>query len=265
MSLVKSNETDIQRVNILGVMVSAASMKLTLATIDRWIEKREPHYVCVTGVHGVMESQKDPKLKVIHNNAGLVTPDGMPLVWLSRLRGFSHVERVYGPDLMLALCEHGLAHRYRHFLYGGGDGVADKLKDSLKKRSDGINIVGTYTPPFRNLTAEEDAHVVKIINQAQPDIVWVGLSTPKQELWMAEHQSKLDASVLIGVGAAFDFNAGLKLQSPRWMQKSGLEWLFRLITEPRRLWRRYLINNPIFVTLVITQLLGIKKFDSGQS
>ena len=171
----------------------------------------------------------------------------MPLVWLSRARGFGYVNRVYGPDLMLALCERSLSKGYRHFLYGGAPGVPEKLAENLKRRFPGLDVVGTYSPPFRPLTHEEDERVVRMINEAGPDIVWVGLSTPKQERWMAGHIGRLEAPVLIGVGAAFDFHSGVKRQAPRWMQRSGLEWLFRLLTEPRRLWRRYLIYNSLFV------------------
>ncbi|MBC7226450.1 MAG: WecB/TagA/CpsF family glycosyltransferase [Thermoflexales bacterium] len=247
------------RVNILGVGISAINMEMALTVIEGWIERREPHYVCVTGVHGVMESQRDEGLRRIHNQAGLVTPDGMPLVWLSRLKGYRHVDRVYGPDLMLALCEHSVSRGYRHFFYGGAEGVPEQLSEVLQKRFPGLQVVGTYSPPFRPLTPEEDEAVVQVINKANPDIIWVGLSTPKQERWMAEHRARLNAPVLIGVGAAFDFLTGRKPQAPRWMQRAGLEWLFRLLTEPRRLWRRYLINNPLFVALVVLEAMGVRK------
>jgi len=250
----------VPRANILGVGVSALNMAMALEIIEGWIERREPHYVCVTGVHGVMESQRDEELRRIHNRAGLVTPDGMPLVWLSRLQGFHHVERVYGPDLMLALCERSVAKGYRHFFYGGAEGVPEQLASVLQKRFPGLQVAGTFSPPFRPLTADEDDRIVQMINAAAPDIVWVGLSTPKQERWMAGHRERLTAPVLIGVGAAFDFLTGRKPQAPRWMQRAGLEWLFRLLTEPRRLWRRYLINNPLFVALVVLQALGVRRY-----
>jgi len=246
----------IPRANILGVGVSAVNLEMAVYAIDGWITKREPHYICVSGVHGLMESQRDRELRDIHNAAGLVTPDGMPLVWLSRLLGFRHVDRVYGPDLMLATCAHSVEQTHRHFFYGGAPGVAEQLIQQLKARFPTLQVVGSYSPPFRSLTAEEDQAVVEQINAAQPDIVWVGISTPKQERWMAAHIGKVTAPVLIGVGAAFDFHAGLKKQAPYWMQRSGLEWCFRLLTEPRRLWRRYLVNNPSFVWLVLLQLLG---------
>ena len=249
-----------QKANILGVAVSAINMDQALDTIASWISDRERHYVTITGVHGVIESQRDEELRRIHNAAGLVTPDGMPLVWLSRLQGFNHVERVYGPDLMQELCKLSSARNYRHFLYGGGEGVPEKLAHNLQQRFPGLQIVSSYSPPFRALTAEEDEEIVRMINEASPDIVWIGLSTPKQERWMAAHVGRLNAPVMIGVGAAFDFHAGLKKQAPRWMQRSGLEWLFRLATEPRRLWRRYMVNNPLFVLRVLQQMLGLKRY-----
>jgi N-acetylglucosaminyldiphosphoundecaprenol N-acetyl-beta-D-mannosaminyltransferase len=248
------------RVNILGVGVSAVNMPQALATIDRWIIEREQHYICVTGVHGIMESQRDPNLRRIHNAAGLVTPDGMPLVWLSRLHGFSHVQRVYGPDLMLAVCAHSVQTKYRHFLYGGAASVPDTLAANLQTRFHDLQVVGSYSPPFGSLTEQEDELIVQTINQSKPDVVWIGLSTPKQEQWMSAHLARLTAPVLIGVGAAFDFHAGFKRQAPVWMQRSGLEWLYRLLSEPRRLWRRYLINNPLFVALVLLQALDIRRY-----
>jgi N-acetylglucosaminyldiphosphoundecaprenol N-acetyl-beta-D-mannosaminyltransferase len=246
----------IPRVNILGVGVSAIDMAMAVRTIDEWIARRDPHYVCVTTVHGVMESQRDPVLRQIHNRAGMVTPDGMPLVWLSRLKGFGDVERVYGPDLMRAVCQRSTEKGYRHFLYGGAPGVAEILATRLHRQFHGLQVVGIDSPPFRPLTPEEDRAAVERINAAQPDIVWVGISTPKQERWMAAHVGRLTAPVLVGVGAAFDFHAGLKKQAPRWIQRSGLEWLFRLAMEPRRLWRRYLINNPWFLWLILHQLVS---------
>jgi N-acetylglucosaminyldiphosphoundecaprenol N-acetyl-beta-D-mannosaminyltransferase len=246
----------VERVNILGVGVSAVDPSMALAAVDEWISRGEPHYICVTGVHGIMESYRKEAVREIHNAAGLVVPDGTPLVWLSRLKGFHHVRRVYGPDLMLALCKRSIDREYRHFLYGGASGVCEQLAERLQTQFPGLKIVGSYSPPFRTLEREEDQEIVNEINEARPDIVWVGISTPKQEFWMAQHVGRLRAPVLIGVGAAFDFHAGLKRQAPRWMMRAGLEWMFRLIQEPRRLGPRYLSNNPLFVGLVIRQLLG---------
>jgi N-acetylglucosaminyldiphosphoundecaprenol N-acetyl-beta-D-mannosaminyltransferase len=244
----------VPRVDVLGVQVSAINLGQALDVLDHWITTGSANYVCVTGVHGVMESRRDERLRDIHNAAGLVTPDGMPLVWWTRARGWSHVGRVYGPDLLLACCERSITTGYRHFFYGGGECVADLLARRLSRRFPGLIVAGTYTPPFRPLTPEEDEQVVARINETAPDIVWVGLSTPKQEYWMAEHVNRLAAPVLIGVGAAFDFHSGLKRQAPRWMQQSGVEWLFRLASEPRRLWKRYLHNNPAFVWLALQEI-----------
>jgi N-acetylglucosaminyldiphosphoundecaprenol N-acetyl-beta-D-mannosaminyltransferase len=248
-----------RRFDVLGVGVTAISMSDALRTIEGWIEARCPNYVCVTGVHGVMESRSDPELRNIHNRAGMVTPDGMPLVWLGRLKRLNWVERVYGPDLLLEMARLSLRKQYRHFFYGGGGGVAELLAARLCQRFPGLQVAGTYTPPFRALTAAEDEKVVAQINASGADIVWVGLSTPKQERWMAQHVGRLRAPVLIGVGAAFDFHAGLKRQAPRWMQRSGLEWTFRFATEPRRLAGRYLKNNPRFVLLAVAQHLGLDR------
>jgi N-acetylglucosaminyldiphosphoundecaprenol N-acetyl-beta-D-mannosaminyltransferase len=242
------------RVNILGVEVSAITMRDATSALESWIRDRAPHYVCITGVHGVMESRRDPSLRAIHRDAGLATPDGMPLVWMSRLLGFPHVERVYGPDLMREMTAISAARGYRNFYYGGGPGTAERLRDALCGAHPGLHVVGTCCPPFRDLTPEEDDAIVAQINAARPDIVWVGLSTPKQERWMAAHVGRLEAPALIGVGAAFDFLSGLKRQAPHWMQRSGLEWAFRLATEPRRLAGRYLRNNPAFVLGALGQL-----------
>jgi len=253
------------RVNILGVGVCPVSRARTLAMIERWISTGARQYVCVSGIHGVMESQRDEQLRAIHNSAGMVVPDGMPLVWLSKLWSGQGVERVYGPDLLLACCERSLTAGYRHYFYGGGPGVPDLLRERLQVRFPGLVVAGWHSPPFRSLTPEEDAEVIRRINAARPDIVWVGLSTPKQERWMAQHRDRVEAPVLIGVGAAFDFHAGLKRQAPRWMQHSGLEWLFRLLAEPRRLWRRYLRNNPLFVWSVLLQGLGLRHYALDES
>jgi N-acetylglucosaminyldiphosphoundecaprenol N-acetyl-beta-D-mannosaminyltransferase len=245
-----------ERINILGVGVSAVNTSMALDTVDEWIARDDRHYVCVTGVHGIMESHRQEAVRNIHNGAGLVVPDGMPLVWLSRLKGFHNVNRVYGPDLMLALCERSIGRGYRHFLYGGAGGIARRLAVRLQLRFPGLKVVGVYSPPFRPLEPAEDEQIVEVINSARPHIVWVGISTPKQEAWMAEHVGRLHVPVLIGVGAAFDFHAGVKRQAPRWVMRTGLEWMFRMIQEPRRLGPRYLINNPAFIGLVIRQLLG---------
>ncbi len=246
--------------NILGVNVSTTNLEQAVSSIFVWIENKTETFICVTNVHVIMECKRDQKLKHILNHAGMVTPDGMPLVWLCRLHGYKNTQRVYGPDLLLAACERSLSTGWQHYFYGGAPGVAEKLIENLKQRFPALQIAGCDPPPFRPLTLEEDQAAVEKINSSRADIVWVGLGAPKQEFWMAEHLGKINAPVMVGVGAAFDFHAGLKKQAPRWMQRSGLEWLFRLATEPRRLWKRYLINNPLFVLLVLLQLTGLKKF-----
>lgn len=226
-------------------------MPMAVAQIAGWIERGERQYVCVTGVHGVMESQRDPALAGIHNASGLTTPDGMPMVWAGRAAGAAHMDRVYGPDLMLEVLAVAHQRGWSSFFYGGAPDVPAELARHLQRRFPDLAVAGWHSPPFRPLTAEEDAAEVAAINAAKPTLVWVGLSTPKQERWMAAHRDRLDAAVLLGVGAAFDLHAQRLPQAPRWMQRSGLEWLFRLCKEPRRLWRRYLGNNPRFVWAIL--------------
>jgi len=250
----------LKRINILGVGVSALTMPLALEQIGGWIERGERRYVCCTNTHLITEAQSKPALREALNQAGLVTPDGMPLVWLSRRLGQPEVGRVYGPDLLLAACEAGLGRGWRHYFYGGGPGVAELLAERLSGRFAGLQVAGCSAPPFRALAPEEDRAEVERINAARANLVWVGLGAPKQELWMAAHLGQVEAAVMLGVGAAFDFHAGLKKQAPLWMQRGGLEWLFRLLSEPRRLGPRYLVNNPLFVGLVLLQLSGLRKY-----
>jgi N-acetylglucosaminyldiphosphoundecaprenol N-acetyl-beta-D-mannosaminyltransferase len=243
---------------VLGVNVGVIRMSDALQEIESWIAAGSQSYVCITGAHGLIESQDDPVLRDIHNSAGLVTPDGMPLVWMSRALGHKRTERVYGPDLMREMSALSARRGYRQFYYGGGEGVAERLSHTLTREYPGLEVAGYFCPPFRHLTATEDEEAVNRINQARPDIVWVGLSTPKQEYWMASHLVRIKAPVMIGVGAAFDFLSGLKSQAPAWMQTRGLEWSYRLATEPKRLWRRYLTIVPRFIVLAGWQLLSAR-------
>lgn len=258
------DQARVEKVDILGVGVSAIDMPMALSILDGWITENSNgngrcRYVCIRDVHGVMASQHNADLRQIHKDAGLVTPDGMPLVWLSRLRGYSQVRRVCGPDLMLEVCAQSRAKGYRHFFYGGAEGVAERLAARLCDRYPGLTVAGSYCPPFRPLTEAEEGEVIDLINDAAPDIVWVGLSTPKQEYWMARQAQHLKAATLIGVGAAFDFHAGITKRAPRWMQRNGLEWFYRLLSEPRRLWRRYLILAPKFLWLLALEGLGLRR------
>ena len=238
------------RFNILGTGVSALSLAAARDLVLAARHGRPLGYVCCATAYNVDLARSLPSLRQQYNRSYLTTPDGMPLVWLARWHGHRHVTRVYGPDLMEAVCDAGRATAFRHFFYGGEPGVADQLRDRLSARFPGLKVVGTYTPPFRELTAAELAELRAAVAAAKPDAIWIGLGSPKQEHFMATHAAQLDAGVLVGVGAAFDFLSGRVPQAPRWMQRSGLEWLHRLATEPRRLWKRYLIHNPMFVLRV---------------
>jgi N-acetylglucosaminyldiphosphoundecaprenol N-acetyl-beta-D-mannosaminyltransferase len=236
-------------------------MEKALRGAQRCIDERRKGYICVTGVHGIMEAQRDANFRAILNRSFLCTPDGMPTVWVGRLQGHRRMRRVYGPDFMLEMCRLSVGRGYRHFLYGGNPGVAETLKQRLESVVPGVSIVGTYTPPFRPLTSAEEDELIKAVAAAHPDIIWVGLSTPKQEYFMARMSNRLDTHLMVGVGAAFDIHAGLLADAPQWMKTCGLQWLHRLLMEPRRLWRRYLTNNPKFLWNITLQLSGIREFD----
>ncbi len=247
--------------SLLGVRVDAVQIPDTVARIDEWISRREAcHVVAVTDMHSIMEAQHDKNFKNLLLRANLVVPDGFPLVWMGRRKGFALRSRVCGPELMTAFCKETARKGYRHFFYGGATGVAEDLGARFKARFPGLVVAGTYCPPFRLLTAEEDRNIVEAIERSRADIVWVGLGAPKQDHWMFEHRKLLSVPVLIGVGAAFDFHTGRVPRAPGWMRDHGFEWLFRLAMEPRRLWKRYLIYGAQFVILVALELLGLKKF-----
>jgi N-acetylglucosaminyldiphosphoundecaprenol N-acetyl-beta-D-mannosaminyltransferase len=246
------------RVNVFGVLVSATNPPAVLRAIDRAIETDGRGYVCVTGAHGVIESQRDAILKQIHNDAFLVVPDGMPLVWMLKWAGVRSAARVYGPDLMPEVLAQGIKASgqgtvYRHYFYGSTEETLSWLEARLNERFPGIQVVGRFSPPFRPLRDDEVDEIAGRINAAAPHIVWVGLSTPMQERWMHDFRPLLKANLLIGVGAAFDFHAEKLSRAPRFMQRAGLEWLFRLFMEPRRLWRRYFKIVPKFIYLVFRQ------------
>lgn len=254
------NARPCERVNVLGVGISVLNLQRALAMVSDAIANRRQGYITVTGVHGVTEAQDDPEFRRILNGSFLCTPDGMPMVWMGKLAGHTAMDRVYGPDLMELICESGVAESWKHFLYGGAPGVVEHLKARLEARFPGIKIVGTFTPPFRPLNAEEERALTEQVAEAKPDLFWVGLSTPKQERFMAAYLPKLDTTLMLGVGAAFDFHAGKVKQAPRWIQRSGLEWAYRVWQEPRRLWKRYARNNPLFVARVFLQKTGLRKY-----
>jgi N-acetylglucosaminyldiphosphoundecaprenol N-acetyl-beta-D-mannosaminyltransferase len=246
----------VQRCDILGVGVHALNIPLALACIERAILTRRKGYICATPVHSIMVAQDDSRYRDVLNGAFLCTPDGMPLVWLGRFRGHKAMERVYGPDLMRAVLAMSEEAGWTHYFYGSDTGTLDALERRLKCMYPKIRIVGKHSPPFRPLTESEWKGVQADVAAVAPDFVWVGIGAPKQDLFMAEHISRLDTTMMVGVGAAFDFLAGQIVEAPAWMQRIGLQWLHRMVKEPRRLWRRYLINNPRFVFSVIRQQLG---------
>ncbi len=262
------------RINVLGVGISALTLDSAVEAVLAAIQNGQQGYVTVTGVHGVSECQSDAELRRIHNESFLSTPDGMPLTWMGRLQGVGaeQMSRVYGPDLMLRILDRGQTAGLRHFFFGGREGVAELLREKLLAKFSEAQIVGTYTPPFRPLNTAEELQLLGELKRLQPNCFWVGLSTPKQERIMADLLARYGAEatdaaarlpsplVMFGVGAAFDFHAGLIPQAPPWMQRSGLEWLFRLQKEPRRLWKRYCKNNPLFLLRAALQLTGLRKY-----
>ena len=243
-------------VDVLGIPLGLTDYESTLDWIDATIENRDKVYVCVSNVHAVMAAAEDPQLRSALLGSDLNVPDGQPLVWAMNLLGHPLHDRVYGPELMARSCARAAQSGQRLYLYGGrNQGALVQLALNLRQRYPGIKIVGGYSPPHRPLTPEEREAVVDEINHAQADVVWVGIGVPKQEKWMADMRDALDAPVLVGVGAAFDFHAGLVPQAPAMLQESGLEWAYRLAQEPRRLWRRYLRYNPRFVHAFTRQLI----------
>ena len=248
------------RANVLGVAIHATNLEEAVLLSDRLLQTEGRGYVCLTGVHGVMEAGRDPELHRILNDATLCLPDGMPTVWVGHAQGHRSINRVYGPDYMLGMCRWSVARGYRHFLYGGRPGVVEQLQQRLRKMTPGLQIVGIYTPPFGPLSPLQQRELSDIVAECRPHIFWVGMSTPKQERFMAEYIDKLDVKLMAGVGAAFDIHAGLISDSPDWVKTCGLQWLDRLRKEPRRLWRRYLANNPAFVWNIALQVAGFRQF-----
>ena len=247
-------------VKVLGVPLALTDYERTIEWMDATIATRQRGYICVAAVHTVMACQEDRELRDAVLGSDLTVPDGQPLVWAMNALGHDLSSRVYGPDLMARYCERAALTGARMFLYGGrNQGALVQLALNLRTRYPGLNIVGGYAPPFRPLTGEEEDFVLDEINRSQADVVWVGIGVPKQEKWMAAMRDRLRAPVLVGVGAAFDFHAGLVPQAPRWMQSMGLEWAYRLLQEPGRLWRRYLRYNPRFVLGFLRQWLAHRR------
>lgn len=250
--------------DVLGVKVSAIDLTFAVEMAERWISTGNRGYMCLTGVHGVMEAQRDPELRRILNHALITAPDGMPMSWVGRLQGLGQIDRVFGPDFMAAMCRLSVDRGYRNFLYGGKPGVAEFLSATLQRKFRGLQIVGTYTPPFGDLDHDQEKAIFSRVQEAKPHIVWVGLSTPKQERFMARYLDRLDTPLLVGVGAAFDFHTRLVRDCSPWIKRAGLQWLHRLLQDPRRLWRRYLRNNPAFLWHIACQIAGLRQYPSGE-
>jgi N-acetylglucosaminyldiphosphoundecaprenol N-acetyl-beta-D-mannosaminyltransferase len=250
-----------EQVNVLGIGVHAVDMQRAARILETCIREGTKGYVCLTGVHGIIEAQGSASLKSIFAEALLVAPDGMPTVWMGHLQGFHQMRRVFGPELMLDIIGRPEFRDSRHFFCGGNPGVAERLRDEMLRRFPWIKIAGTYSPPFRPMTAVEESDLVTKVGSLQPDIIWVGLSTPKQERFMAHYLPMLDTKLMIGVGAAFLFHTGAIQDSPEWVKRAGLQWLHRLLQEPSRLWKRYLVSNSLFVVYVFLQIMGWKRYE----
>lgn len=238
------------RVEILGVPLDPLDLDRAVARVEGWIMSREQNYAIFRDVHGVVRCQDDEGYRHIHHQAGMVSTDGAPLLWIVRSRGNATARRVYGPDFFRKFCRDTAGKGYRHFFYGSSPETVEKLIMTLRELDPDLVVAGQLSPPFRALSAEEDKEEVSLINATNPDLIWVGLGSPKQERWMASHMGRVTAQAMLGVGAAFDFLAGTKPQAPLWMQRNGLEWAFRLASEPRRLAGRYFSTLPRFVLLL---------------
>ena len=246
--------------NVLGTGVHAVNLDTAVEYLNLCMASSIKGYVCVTGVHGVMEGLRSRSFRRALDGALLVTPDGMPTVWIGKVQKHSAMQRVFGPDLMRAVCARSVQSGTTHLFYGGKPGVAEDLKSNFERWYPGIRIVGALSPPFRPLTQEEESDLFRHVGRLKPDIVWVGLSTPKQELFMVEAIQRLECKLMIGVGAAFDFHTGRAKDAPEWIKGAGLQWLHRLCQEPGRLWRRYLINNAAFLWHLTLQLTGTRSY-----
>lgn len=248
------------KVNVLGIGIDAINMEKALEQIEEHLVERRKGYVCLVGVHGVMEAQRDAGLAKIYASAALAAPDGMPTVWVGHHQGHAEMERVAGPDLMLEVIANERLRGFTHFLCGGKDGVAEELRDQLIARYPLVKIAGTFTPPVGPMSPVMEQEFVATINRLRPNVVWVGISTPKQERFMNHYLPLLDTTLMFGVGAAFDFHTGRIRDCAEWIKRAGLQWLDRLLQDPKHLWRRYLRNNPSFLFYIFLQLTGIKPY-----
>lgn len=250
-----SDQIIYRKYKVLNVQFDLVDYRAVMEHIDRWRRSGERHYLTLSPPHSVLMCDSDDELSKATDRANMTLPDGVGIILAANLLKYPHRGRVTGPVLMLKLCEWGRAKDYSHFFYGGLPGVADMLAKRLAKKFPGLKVAGTYSPPFRRLTPQEDAKVIQDINSARPDILWVGLGSPKQEKWMASHVGKIAATAMIAVGAAFDFHSGNVKWAPAWLRRLGLEWAYRLAKEPRRMWRRNL-DSPLFLLRVMQQRFG---------
>lgn len=248
-------EKNMVNLDVLGVKVSAINLSDACFLIENAVAQNKKIYICTCPVSTIMECRKNETVLRSVNSATLATPDGMPVVWLGKIKGYNNIGRVYGPDLLLEICRISGKKNYNNYFYGSSSRVLEMLQKKLKNKFLDLPISGAYSPPFRELTKNEDDEIVKMINNSNSDILWVGLGSPKQDIWMMEHRDKINVPVMAGVGAAFDFISEEKKQAPKWMRKTGTEWLFRLLSEPKRLWKRYLLGNPLFLYLVCKEFL----------
>ncbi len=248
----------LESIALLGIRIDRVNLSLASEQICQWAKDRYRTYVCVAPVATLVEAQRDKFYAAVVNAAGMVTPDGMPVVWLAKLKGCRDIARTYGPDLMRQVCNQSQSLNLRHFFYGGTPETLNKLQQKLMARYPGIVVAGSYAPLFISQGQQEQEEIIHRINESRSDILWVGLGSPKQDFWMHLHRPLLNVPVMIGIGAAFDFLSGQKNQAPRWIQKTGLEWFFRLCCEPKRLWKRYLVGNSLFFYYVIKEFMGLK-------
>jgi len=248
-----------ERIQVSNVKINPIQISQVIKIMAGWIdEKSLGNYVVIANAYDFALCLRDEKIREASNSSSLTVPDGFSLLLLARLYGYSLKKRVYGPQLMEEALEVFQNKEYSHFFYGSTDKILDKLEENVKKKYPKARIAGRFSPPFRQLTNDEESRIIEMINSSNADVLWVGLGCPKQQLWMFEHKDKIKVPVMIGVGAAFDFLAGIKPQAPKWMQNSGLEWLFRLVSEPKRLWKRYLLANTVFLGVFIREFFRIK-------
>jgi N-acetylglucosaminyldiphosphoundecaprenol N-acetyl-beta-D-mannosaminyltransferase len=258
--------TDSNRVaHVLGVDVDVVDMEEALGDVAAFLQSSKKGYVCVAGVHGIMEAQRDSRLLEAYSHSAMTIPDGMPLAWVGRMQGYTGMQRVTGPDLMLEVFRRKEFAQATHFFYGGREGIARELRDKIQQQFPWVRIVGTYTPPFRDLSDSEEAELITSIAAVKPDIIWVGIGCPKQEIFMARYLPNLETKLMFGVGAAFDFHTGRIRDCAGWIKRAGLQWLHRLLQDPRRLWRRYLSTNPAFLWHITLQLLKVRNTRVAQS